>query len=363
MKLDLVQIKLRLLIEGVNPKTEIQKGRKSGAGPAGGRFFILENGSCVNIPLWPKYIKESKLSLEKIKGEEDLYEVIENDTKLTTIKLVQRPKFYDLFTSDNIQMNKIAMLHGKDCLASTVYQKCIYWSQGKPCVFCGIELSLQEGYTTLEKTGKQLSEVLNASLKEGVCNHLTLTTGTPNLNDKGARRYISILKTLKKDFDIPIHIQLEPPKNKNNIDLLYSSGADTIGIHIETFDPLIFAKICPGKSKIRLEEYKRIWEHSVEIFGKNQVSSYILLGLGESLSSIQKGSQYLIENGVIPYIVPIRPLLETNIQNLKPVYSSSIYKFYKKIKKLMIDNAIKTNENKAGCVCCGACSIISDEFH
>ncbi|MHA1380285.1 MAG: MSMEG_0568 family radical SAM protein [Candidatus Helarchaeota archaeon] len=363
MKLDLVKLKLRLLTEGVTLKTQISKGRKFGAGPAGGRFFILENGSCVNIPLWPKFVKHSGLSLEKNEDKDNLYNLIENETQITTLKIVPRPNFYDLFTSDNIQMNKIAMLHGKDCLASTVYQKCIYWSQGKPCAFCGIELSLQAGSTTLQKTGKQLSEVLDASIKEGICNHLTLTTGTPNLSDKGAKMYTSILKEIKKDFDVPIHVQLEPPNNKVFIEKLYSSGADTIGIHIETFDPSIFLKICPGKSKIGFDKYKQIWEYCVKIFGTNQVSSYILLGIGESLTSIRKGSQYLIENGIVPYIVQIRPILGTTFENFQPIHSSIIYDFYRIIKKYMTKYNLKPHENKAGCVRCGACSIISDELH
>ena len=154
MPIDLIRLKLELLLEGVNSKTDIFKGRKSGAGPAGGRYFILENDSCVNIPLWPNFVKYSRFSVEKIENQDNKYNLYENNKFITTLELIPKPKFYDLFTSDNIQMEKIAMLHGRDCLASTIYQKCIYWSQGKACVFCGIELSLRSNATILKKSGK-----------------------------------------------------------------------------------------------------------------------------------------------------------------------------------------------------------------
>ncbi|NVM04854.1 MAG: MSMEG_0568 family radical SAM protein [Candidatus Helarchaeota archaeon] len=360
MPLDFTKLKLQLLIEGINPKDENLVGRKSGAGPTGGRYFLLENGSCVNIPLWTKSTKDSNFWIQKIENQNNKFKLFEENNFVTTLKLIPRPKFYDLYTSDNIQMNKIAMLHGENCLASTIYQKCIYWSQGKACAFCGIELSLKSNDTILEKTGRQLSEVLEAGIEEGVCEHITLTTGTPNNFDKGAKRFVPILKELKNNFTIPIHIQLEPPEEKFFIDELYSSGADTIGIHAETLDPLIFHNICPGKSKIGLQKFKEIWNYCVEIFGKGQVSSYLLLGLGESFSSLQKGALYLIEHGVIPYIVPVRSILESNFENLKPKDFQPIYNLFKDVKNYLKKHNLNPRKSKAGCVRCGACSIISD---
>ncbi|NVM52842.1 MAG: MSMEG_0568 family radical SAM protein [Candidatus Helarchaeota archaeon] len=360
MTLDLTKLKLQLLMKGVISKTEIDKGRKSGAGPTGGRYFLLENGSCINIPLWPHFTKNSQFQIEKKEDQENIYNLYEGNNYITTLKLIPKPKFYDLYTSDKIQMKKIAMLHGKDCLASTIYQKCIYWSQGKACIFCGIELSLQSNTTILKKTGRQLSEVLDASLKEGICKHMTLTTGTPNVSDKGAKMYFPILKELKKNFSIPIHIQLEPPNDKEYIDQLYSCGADTIGIHSETLDPTLFPQICPGKSEIGLQKYRESWSHCVDVFGKSQVSSYLLIWPEESLSSIQNGAQYLIELGVIPYIVPVRPVLNTNIEHQQVEYTNTIYQLYKAVKNSIKQNGLDPLKNKAGCVRCGACSIISD---
>ena len=56
--------------------------------------------------------------------------------------------------------SKIATLHGRDVLATTVLQTCIrYQSRTKTCQFCAIGQSLAAGRTVERKTPEQLAEV------------------------------------------------------------------------------------------------------------------------------------------------------------------------------------------------------------
>ncbi|MCK4780373.1 MAG: hypothetical protein KAT57_09315, partial [Candidatus Lokiarchaeota archaeon] len=262
---------------------QIDFGRKGGAGPLGGRYFILEDGkTLVNIALWNDKNKTSLVLKEK-KG--DLFEVYDNNNNqfFGNLKLVENPKFYELKTTDGINMNKIALVHGFDCLASTIYQKCIYWACGEPCKFCGIELSLQYDTTIEEKTAKQMSEVIFAAKKEGRCSHMTLTSGTDENIDKGANRYIELLKGVKNDHPyLPLHVQIEALEDLSYIDKLKEAGADTIGIHIEVLNNTLRKEITPGKFSISYGLFEKNWKHAIDTFGKNQVSSYILTGFGES---------------------------------------------------------------------------------
>ncbi len=68
-----------------------------------------------------------------------------------------RPRFYDAQTADGIPYSKIATLHGRDVLATTVLQTCIrYQSRTKTCQFCAIGQSLAAGRTIERKTPAQL---------------------------------------------------------------------------------------------------------------------------------------------------------------------------------------------------------------
>ena len=82
--------------------------------------------------------------------------------------------------------SKIATLHGRDVLATTVLQTCIrYQSRTKACQFCAIGQSLAAGRTVERKTPGQLAEVAKAAVTLDGVKHMVMTTGTPAA-DRGA---------------------------------------------------------------------------------------------------------------------------------------------------------------------------------
>jgi len=258
-------------------------------------------------------------------------------------------------------MKKIALVHGIDCLASTIYQKCVYWACGEACTFCGIEVSLQSNATIEEKTAAQMSEVITAAKKEGRCSHMTLTSGTDETIDKGANRYIELLKGVKKSHpDIPIHVQIEALEDLEYINKLKEAGADTIGIHIEVLNEKIRRDITPGKYHLSYNTFERNWKHAIDVFGKNQVSSYILTGFGESTSDFLEDIEKIISIGVIPYITPVRSIpgkKDLPITNFK-----DLIEIYRKSAVLMKQYGVNPLENRAGCVRCGGCSAIKEAY-
>jgi radical SAM protein (TIGR04043 family) len=328
----------------------MRTGRKGGAGPAGGRYILIEDyHTLVNSPVY-EYALNSPFILKK---EEDKY-IIHNQNLSFPVSFVPHPSFYQQKTEDGIPFNHIALLHGTDCLATTVYQRCIRWNTS-PCQFCGIELSLQSGTTIERKTPEQLLAVARAAHSEGV-SHVTLTTGTPNITDKGADLLAvctSVLSPL-----LPVHVQVEPVE-RPYLEMLRGAGAETIGIHIETPDSTLFKKICPGK---KFSSYEPAWKHAVELFGDNQVSSYVLVGLGEDPQSMIGGIEFMVQRGIIPYIVPFRPLTGTPLHSHPPPPVAAVSRYARYAAQKMKEYGIDPDKNKAGCVRCGACSPVREYF-
>jgi radical SAM protein (TIGR04043 family) len=341
----------------------ISYGRIGGAGPLGGRYFLLEdNETLVNVALWDEE-KKTNLTLRKKKG--DFFEVTNSETQIDycKLKLVPNPKFYDskYKTSDDIPMKKIALVHGIDCLASTIYQKCKYWACGEACKFCGIELSLKYDTTIPEKNYTQMNEVIAQAKKEGRCSHMTLTSGTEQSDDKGAKRYIELLQGIKKEYpQLPLHVQIEPLENLDYIDQLKEAGADTIGIHIEVIDDTIRHIITPGKAKIPYTLFEQNWKYAIDVFGKNQVETFILTGFGENPDDLIENVEDIISLGVIPFITPVRSI--PNLKSLPTTNHSIMLDIYKKAARLMKQYRVNPLENKAGCVRCGGCSAISEAY-
>ncbi|MHA1292318.1 MAG: radical SAM protein [Promethearchaeota archaeon] len=342
---------------------EISFGRKGGAGPLGGRYFLFEDDkTIVNVALWDDRKKSNLVLQAKNSGQFEILDERENGVFLKKINLIPEPKFYNLTTTDGILMKKIALVHGLDCLASTIYQKCKYWGCGEACKFCGIELSLKQNTTILEKNYFQMSEVITAARKEKRCNHMTLTSGTTEGYDKGAERYIKLLQGIKENHpDIPLHIQIEPIENLDYINKLKEAGADTIGIHIEILDELLRKIITPGKARIPYRLFEENWSRAIDVFSKNQVSTFLLTGFGESPDDFIDDLERIVSLGVIPYITPVRAI--PNVKSTIPIMNhNTLLEIYNRAAKLMKKYNLNPLKNIAGCIRCGGCSAINEAY-
>jgi len=357
VELDLKTLKVELQSLGVKTKA-VEKGRKGGAGPAAGRTLLF-GGLKANVPTLSRFVEDSPYSI--VPAGDGKYVLKKDDEPIVEVNFPM-PKFYELKTRNGIPYWKIALLHGDDCLATTVVQRCIYWNTPARCKFCGIELSLQYGTTVERKTADQILEVALAAKRSDGVKHVTLTIGTLPGPDKGIKALAEVGRVLKEEAKLPVHVQFEPPRRLELIDELYGC-ADTVGVHVESFDATTLREIAPCKAAIGLERYREVWRRCVSLFGENQVSSFLIVGMGESDDSVIKGSEELAALGVYPFVVPLRPIPGTPLGNATPPPPSRMLRIYEAVADVLIEYGLSWRRCKAGCVRCGACSAIGDFEH
>jgi len=353
--LNTTRLKIELLCRGARTEEKIDRGRRGGAGPTGGRYFTLPDETCIEIPLQGKFVETSPFHLAQIKGN---WRIHRGKKPLVEVKMVPRPRFYEKTMSDGTPMRKVAVLHGKDCLASTVYSKCVYWTSGRQCKFCGIEL--WHNKRLIQKQPHQLGEVAEEAVKEGAAKHITLTTGTPPEPDKGALMLAEATRAIKEHVNTPVHVQLEPPRKTRFLETLRNAGVDTVGMHVESFDQKVLSNICPAKS--RVQAFMEAWKKAVELFGDGQVSTFIIAGLGETDESILQGAEKAARIGVIPYLLPLRPIAGTIFGDSSPPTPKRMIKLYRNVAETLHDVGLDPRKNRAGCVRCGACSALQEAF-
>ncbi len=360
---ELLRLKIRLLTEGARLPEGEYSGRKGGAGPVGARYFLLPNGNPVGIPIRSKE-EAIKYESKEIQSTENPLIWLYDDS--IELELVPSPKFYKLKTSDGFQFSQIALLHGKNTLATTVYQHCRYWDQGLQCKFCTIPHSLSQGATILEKTPSQIMEVVQAAEEEGVIESILLTTGTPDTDDLGGQRFIDIVNGIRSVSELPIAIQIEPPLDKEWIKQIHATGVDAIGIHIETFDSTLRAEICPGKYEhASIENYMEIWQYAAGLFSKGNVSTFILHGLGENLNDTLSLVNELSEIGVLSVVAPLRPATGSQLSQYIPPYIGHLnesVQFYKAIGEILFRHDLNPALTHAGCHRCGGCTPIQEAY-
>ncbi len=345
---------IELQVNGVQGSF-LEKGRMGGAGPSDDKAFRLGSFTLM-VPTLNRPSGKSKFYIEKKVNQLSLKK---DHTDLGNISEVLRPRFYDLTTQDGIPYKKIARLHGSDCLASTVIQQCVrYDNLDTRCKFCGIGLSLKNGNTILKKTPEQLAEVAVAAKRLDNIKHVILTTGTTDANNKGAEYLGKCARAIKNATGLPVNVQFEPPQDKQIFSTLAEMGVDSVGIHIESFDPDVRKSVTPGKASLSEEVYFQAFKDAVSVFGKNQVSTFIILGLGEDEDLTLRCCRKAIEIGVYPFLVPVRPINDTLMEKFKTPKLEYLEKMYLRVGEMLSENGLSSDNSSSGCVKCKACSML-----
>lgn len=358
---DLLRLKIRLLTEGATIPEGHWKGRKGGAGPAGGRYFLLPNGRSIGIPIRHGESAERFGSPTLEPTDDPKFWIFDNEVRL---ELIPKPDFSENTNTEGIPYDQIALLHGNDCLATTVYQSCRYWSTGDQCKFCTIPVSLNLERTILEKTPEQIAEVVKAA--EGTATHVLLTTGTPDVYDVGVNRLINIVKGIRRISDVPIAVQFEPPKDIELLDELADAGVNAVGIHLESADEKIREEMSPGKTAYgSIELYRKTWQHAIPLFGRGNVTTFLLHGLGEDIETTLEFIAEIAKMGVLPIVAPIRPSTGSHLAEFTPTYVNNLDEsvdFYKKIGQILYSEGLNPKETVAGCSLCGGCTPIQEAY-
>ncbi len=336
----------------------IQEGllqRNGGAGPAEGGILVI-HGQAVSIPVSGHYVPHSPYTLKRTKNR---YRIYKNGECRSTVELVPRPAFYELQTSEGVSYKKIALLHGRDCLATTVLQTCNHWQSHRQCRFCGIEVSLRNQSTLPVKTPEQLAAVAWKAKELDGIRQVVLTTGADASPGNEIQYLARCAATIKQATGLPIHAQCLPPASSIGLAPLQEAGVNTIGLHIESFDREILARMAPAKAAIGLPKYEQSWKEAVELFGANQVSSFLIVGLGEKQDSIIQGSKRLADLGVFPFVVPLRPIPGSAMEKATPPDHGIMSEIYEKVAEILSRKGLSSGRSLAGCVRCGACSALS----
>jgi radical SAM protein (TIGR04043 family) len=343
-----VGTRAELAVRGVRVDAPVR--RPAGAGPSDDGHLVVDgaNAALPVNPESPYLVKDNRLWHGTV------------DTGLS-VQVVRRPRFYDLATADGVRYEQIARLHGADVLASTVVQTCIRYGEDQRCRFCTIEESLRSGATIAVKSPAQLAEVAEAAVRLDGVRQMVLTTGTTAGPDRGARHLERCVRAVHAAVPaLPIQVQLEPPADISVLGDLHASGATAIGIHVESLDDGVRRRWMPGKATVSMAAYEAAWDAAVRVFGRNRVSTYLLIGLGEDPDELVAGAATLIDRGVYPFVVPFRPMAGTLARRdgVGAPAPALVRDVTERVAALLQAAGMRGADQRAGCAACGACGVL-----
>jgi len=305
--------------------------------------------------------RASTSPLHMVKNGSGRFEIWMHDEKYTDITLLHRPKFYDNLTTNGITMCKIAVIVGPGHLRSVVNQRCIYHQIGKPCKFCAVQHWWD---ASLEKAPSQIAETVEAGVKESVVEHVSLTTATTNNKGKGLDDVVDTARLIQARVEVPLMAEFEPLGDFSLLDSLLQQARQTdittVSCNIECFDKNIRQEVMPIKGRIPIDTYIKTWEKCLDIFGKNEVFTVVIVGIGEDDKSILRGVEMAASNGVMTFLVPHSPAIGAVYEDMEPPSADRMILLYERAVGIYQKYGLDLRASRAGCVRGGGFSAIKD---
>jgi radical SAM protein (TIGR04043 family) len=331
--------------------------RSGGAGPTDHKAITLDHQT-VMVPILTHASALSPYTA-RVNAYGGGATLLRGNEPIADIAFPKQPRFYALKTADGIPYWKIATLHAADVLATTVLQTCTrYGNRETACQFCAIGKSLSAKSTIPEKTPAQLAEVARAAAELDGVKHVVLTTGTPRTADRGAAVLAESARAIKAASGLPIQAQCEPPADFGWFSRLKEAGVDSLGLHLEAVTERVRRRIMPGKAEVPVSVYFDAFNEAVRVFGRGQVSTYILAGLGDTREEILDMCERLVRAGVYPFVVPFVPISGTALEDEPPPDPLFLRDTLDGVAAILADHDMSSADIKAGCGRCGACSTL-----
>ena len=206
------------------------------------------------------------------------------DETICEISFPPPPRFYGLSTEEGIPYWKIAQLHSRDTLATTVLQTCIrYGNSATKCQFCAIGESLKGGRTIARKTPEQLAEVAaaaHAPRRRAQCRADHRHAADLRPRRRGAER------SAPPRSSTPRICRSRRSASRRRISAGFTSCAGAGSIRSACTWRRGTRKSarasCPARPRCARAFYLEAFEAAVSVFGRGQVSTYLLAGLGDT---------------------------------------------------------------------------------
>lgn len=332
--------------------------RRGGAGPTDHKAVTVL-GTTIMVPVHTRGASESRYEAAPPDAR-GITQLRSGDEVVCEISFPPQPQFYGLQTAEGIPYWKIAQLHSRDTLATTVLQTCIrYGNSSTKCQFCAIGESLKGERTIPRKSPQQLAEVAAAAQRLDGVRNVVMTTGTPPGEDRGAAILSDCAAAIKAATRLPIQAQCEPPASFTWFSQMRRAGVDSLGMHLEAWNEDVRRRIMPGKAEVSRAYYLQAFTASVAVFGRGQVSTYLLAGLGDTVADLHDAARTLIDLGVYPFIVPFVPVTGTPLASHQPPSADFMRAVLAPVGEWLSQARMTSDTVKAGCAKCAACSSLS----
>ena len=129
----------------------------------------------------------------------------------------------------------------------------------------------------------------------------------------------ALVAAIKAEAAVPLSVSCQPLK-KANIKLLRDAGVDRLGVALDGANQGVFdgAKGEGAGGPYRWSREFQLLGEALEVFGRGNVSTHLIVGLGETEQDAAMLVQRCVDLGVLPALFAFTPVHGTAMEGCKP---------------------------------------------
>jgi biotin synthase len=134
----------------------------------------------------------------------------------------------------------------------------------------------------------------------------------------------ALVQEIKKRSAIPVSVSCQP-LNTTNIQRLAKAGVDRLGIALDAATEALFDKVkgSGAGSVYTWENQFTQLNEAIRVFGRGNVSTHVIVGLGETEKEVANVVQRCVDMSVLPALFAFTPVRGTTLEgNLPPQVES-----------------------------------------
>jgi lipoyl synthase len=154
----------------------------------------------------------------------------------------------------------------------------------------------------------------------------------------------TLVKSIKLMCPVPVSVSCQP-LNKKNIALLKAAGVDRLGIALDAATEAVFNQV-KGVDAGGCYRWKRqfsLFEEALAVFGKGNVSTHVIVGLGESEREAAEIIQRCVDMGILLALFAFTPVKGTALEKTAPP-KTDMYRRVQLTRYLIITGKINSKE-------------------
>jgi len=129
----------------------------------------------------------------------------------------------------------------------------------------------------------------------------------------------ALVREIKRGPAVAVSVSCQP-QNRENIVRLKEAGVERLGIALDAASEAVFNRVkgADAGGSYRWEYQFRLFGDALSVFGRGNVSTHVIVGLGESEEEVAMTVQRVVDLGVLPALFAFTPVRGTGLEGCLP---------------------------------------------